>query len=174
MNAHARQLAASLCATLTLGLWVVAGVVRSQNETLRRITRTPERTFNLNPNISGDGQHIAFESNANMTGTGNDAAATGFHALRVDLTGEGAAFTRIAPSRAPAPAISHDGSRIAFASRENLTGENPDGNSEIFLFADGKLQQVTNTSPRDAAHRRRKFSTLNLQRRLARSIRFQP
>ncbi|HJR07301.1 MAG TPA: Ig-like domain-containing protein [Pyrinomonadaceae bacterium] len=148
MNSHTRQLAASLCASLALGLWVVVGV-RSQNDAVRRITNTPERTLNLNPTISGDGQHIAFESNANLTTT----SVAGFHTLRADLTGNSAAFTQIAASRAPAPAISRDGSRLAFASRENLTGENPDGNSEIFLFADGKLRQVTNTSPHDATLR---------------------
>ncbi|HYP02464.1 MAG TPA: Ig-like domain-containing protein, partial [Pyrinomonadaceae bacterium] len=136
-----------------LGLWV--GVVRSQNETVRRITRTPEQSFNLNPTISGDGQHIAFESNANLTGgiATTATAVAGFNTLRADLSGESAAFTQIAASRAPAPAISHDGSRLAFASRENLTGENSDGNSEIFLFTDGRLRQVTNTHPRDATLR---------------------
>jgi len=129
----------------------MSGVVRSQNETPRRITRTPERTLNLNPTISGDGQHVAFESTANFSAVGDLAA--GFHTLRVDLTGERAAFTQIAASRAPAPAISRDGSRLAFASRENLTGENTDGNSEIFLYADAKLRQLTNTSPRDPSQR---------------------
>jgi uncharacterized protein (TIGR03437 family) len=145
LNSRTRQLAASLCASLALCLYVA--VVRSQNEAARRITDTPERTLNLNPLISGDGQHIAFESTANLTGTGGLAAS--FYTLRADLTGDSTAFTQVAASRAPAPAISRDGSRLAFASRENLTGENADGNSEIFLYADAKLRQITNTSPRD-------------------------
>ena len=43
------------------------------------------------------------------------------------------------------PEISGDGSRIAFFSIEDLTGDNPDGNREIFLInADGTgLRQVT-------------------------------
>lgn len=32
------------------------------------------------------------------------------------------------------PSISSDGSRLVFTSRADLTGENPDGNSEVFLF----------------------------------------
>ncbi|HEY1404500.1 MAG TPA: hypothetical protein VGB05_10265, partial [Pyrinomonadaceae bacterium] len=144
MNTHARRLFASLLAILALCLWVAS--VRSQNDTLRRITVTPEHALNLNPTISGDGRRVAFESTANLSGASGRA---GFHAFRADLSGQSGAFTQMAASRAPAPAISRDGSRIAFASRENLTGENPDGNSEIFLFADEKLQQITHTSPRD-------------------------
>ena len=148
LNSHTRQLATSLCITLALCLWV--SVVRSQNEMVRHLTVTPERSFNLNPTLSGDGRHIAFESTEKLAGAGSGAA---FHTLRADLTEDGAAFTHVAASRAPAPALSRDGSRLAFASRENLTGQNADGNSEIFLFDGGKLHQITNTSPRDAAQR---------------------
>ena len=52
-----------------------------------------------------------------------------------------------------APAISQDGSRIAFASKDDPLTTNPDGNSEIFLFDGAKLTQVTNTSPGDLANR---------------------
>jgi uncharacterized protein (TIGR03437 family) len=146
--------AASLCVALALGLCaVVAPGVRSQSDAqpLRRITHTPERTLNLNPTISGDGRRIAFESTGDLTGANNGGA--GFHTLRADITNDGATLTSIAASRAPAPALSRDGSHLAFASRENLTGENPDGNSEIFLFEGERLRQITNTTPRDAARR---------------------
>ncbi|HEY9402263.1 MAG TPA: Ig-like domain-containing protein [Pyrinomonadaceae bacterium] len=146
MNPHARLLFASLLSALAFCLLVAA--VRSQNDALRRITVTPEHALNLNPTLSGDGRRIAFESTARLTGANG---GTGFHALRADLAGERAVFTDMAASRAPAPAMSRDGSRIAFASRENPTGENADGNSEIFLYADERLQQITHTSPRDHA-----------------------
>jgi Tol biopolymer transport system component len=44
--------------------------------------------------------------------------------------------------------ISADGSRVAFASPRNLTGQNADGNVEVFLFtvATGTLIQVTDTT----------------------------
>lgn len=150
MKSYARLFNASLCIALALGLCVVVVSVRSQSNTPRRLTFTSERTLNLNPTLSGDGRHIAFESSGDLTGTNN---AAGFHTVRADITCEGAAFTRIAQSRAPAPALSQDGSRLAFASRENLTGENADGNSEIFLFDGARLRQLTNTSPRDPAQR---------------------
>lgn len=149
MNAHTRRLFATALAFLTLCLW--AASARSQNDTtVRRISSTPEHALNLNPTLSGDGRRIAFESTAHLTGAGGGA---GFHTLLVDLTEERAVFTRAAATRAPSPAMSRDGSRLAFASRENLTGENADGNSEIFLLTDERLQQITHTSPRDPAAR---------------------
>lgn len=45
-----------------------------------------------------------------------------------------------------APSINRDGSRIAFASGFDLTGGNPDGSQEIFLFAAGSIIQVTDTA----------------------------
>jgi len=45
------------------------------------------------------------------------------------------------------PSINADGSKIAFASSADLTGNNPDGNSEIFLYdrTTNSLTQITNT-----------------------------
>ncbi|MGI9105545.1 MAG: Ig-like domain-containing protein [Pyrinomonadaceae bacterium] len=150
MNTHTRQCAAILFVALPVCLWVAS--VRSQQggATLRRITSTAERGLNLNPTLSGDGRRIAFESTENLADTGG---SSGFRALLVDLTDENFRFMQVAASRAPAPALSHDGMRVAFASRENLTGENPDGNSEIFLFDGALLQQLTRTSPVDEAQR---------------------
>lgn len=148
MNTHIRRLFIFLLPALALCLWVVAA--RSQNSTMRRLTLTSEHALNLNPTISGDGRRVAFESTANLGGANGKAS---FHTLRIDLSGEQAAFTEVAASRAPAPAMSRDGSRLAFASRENLTGENMDGNPEIFFYADEKLQQITHTSPRDTSQR---------------------
>src|SRR5258707_862278 len=54
---------------------------------------------------------------------------------------------------AVAPAISQDGSRIAFASKDEPLGKNLDGNSEIFLFDGVELTQITNTSPGDLGNR---------------------
>ncbi len=150
MNTHSRRLFASLLAAFALCLWVTAA--RSQNDraTVRRITRTPEHALNLNPTISGDGRRIAFESTARLTGASGSA---NFHTLRVDLTGERTVFTDVAAARAPAPAMSRDGSHLVFASRENPSGENADGNSEIFLFTAEGLRQITHTTPGNPAQR---------------------
>ena len=63
------------------------------------------------------------------------------------------AFAQIGISRAVAPAVSQDGSRIAFASTEDLVGTNPDRNSEIFLFNGTTVSQLTNTTPADISTR---------------------
>src|SRR5437773_6868792 len=123
---------------------------QTQSNTPRRITNTSEVTININPAISGDGRVVAFES------TGDLAAAGGpdhFRALRANVSEEPSVFTQMAVSRAPAPAISQDGSRIAFASKDDPLGTNTDGNSEIFLFDGSKLSQITNTLASSVADR---------------------
>jgi hypothetical protein len=144
---------------LLLALIVLATIVvclirvpdsRMQSSTLRRITNTSEEGINLNPTISGDGRVIGFESTEDVAAAGG---TDHFRAIRVNITNDPATFFQVAGSRFVAPAISQDGSRIAFASREDLLGNNSDGNSEIFLFDGAKLSQITNTSPGSLANR---------------------
>src|SRR5436190_10349132 len=134
-----------------LGLIVLVTVVvclvrvrdaRTQLSILRRITNTTEEGINLNPTISGDGRVIGFESTEDVSGAGG---TDHFRAIRANISSDPAAFQQMAGSRAVTPAISQDGSRIAFASRDNPLGTNTDGNSEIFLFDGSRLIQVTNT-----------------------------
>lgn len=124
--------------------------VGMQSSTLRRITNTSEEGLNLNPSISGDGRVIGFESTEDVAAAGG---ADHFRGIRANITGDPATFFQLAGSRLIAPAISQDGSRIAFASRDDLVGANSDGNSEIFLFDGAKLLQITNTSPGSLANR---------------------
>lgn len=61
-------------------------------------------------------------------------------------------LTRVTNTRyySGAPSINADGTRIAFLSNADLTGENPDANDEIFLFnaTSGTITQITHvTSP---------------------------
>lgn len=53
--------------------------------------------------------------------------------------------------RIPSAQISADGSRIVFSSGGNFTGENPDGNTEVFLFdtITRSIYQVTKTTEGD-------------------------
>ncbi len=118
--------------------------------TLRRVTTTSEEAINLNPSISGDGRLVAFESSADIAGTGiNDS----FHAIRADVSTIPPTFLQMSASRAPAPAVSQDGSRIAFASFDNPLGTNSDSNSEVFLYDGAKLTQITHTAPDKATER---------------------
>src|SRR5437870_2438789 len=118
---------------------------RAQTQSnLRRITNTTEEGININPSISGDGRIVAFESTEDIAGA---AGSDHFRAIRANIAVDPATFFQIGGTRAVAPAISQDGSRIAFASKDDPLGTNPDGNSEIFLFDGAKLIQVTNTTP---------------------------
>src|SRR5438128_1685078 len=124
-------------AALTLIGWRSA---RTQSGGLRRITNTSEEGINLNPSISGDGRIIAFESTEDLAGAGGSDQ---FRAIRSNVAVEPPAFFQIGGTRAAAPAVSQDGSRITFASKDDPVGMNPDGNSEIFLFDGATLRQVT-------------------------------
>lgn len=119
-------------------------------DALRRVTNTAEEKINLNPSLSGDGRQVAFESSADLAANGG---TNSFRAFRAALATEPAAFTQLGPTRAISPAISQDGSIIAYASKENPLGTNLDGNSEIFLYSSGQLRQITNTLPGDASLR---------------------
>ena len=123
---------------------------QTQSGGLRRITNTSEEGNNLNPSVSGDGRIIAFESTEDIAGAGGSDQ---FRAIRSNVAVDPPAFFQIGGTRAAAPAISQDGSRITFASKDDPVGMNPDGNSEIFLFDGATLRQVTNTSPGDISNR---------------------
>src|SRR5205085_6556274 len=111
---------------LTLALCVVEiQTALSQSAGFRKITNTPEESLNLNPALSGDGEHIAFESTADIAHRGEGYY---FRAFRADIASDALNFLQFSLSRAVAPAISQDGSRIAFASNDDPLGQNTDGN----------------------------------------------
>jgi Tol biopolymer transport system component len=123
---------------------------RTQSAGLRRITNTSEEGISINPSISGNGKTIAFETTEDLAGAGG---RDHFRAIRANVASDPASFFQMGGTRAVTPAISQDGSRIAFASKDDPLGTNPDGNSEIFLLDGARLTQVTNTSSVDAAFR---------------------
>jgi hypothetical protein len=123
---------------------------QTQSPVLRRVTTTTEEGINLNPSISGDGRVLAFESTEDIAGAGGNDH---FRAIRANVATDPASFVQMGGTRAVAPTISQDGSRIAFASKDDPLGTNPDGNSEIFLLDGARLVQVTNTSPGNVATR---------------------
>ncbi|MBV9210409.1 MAG: lamin tail domain-containing protein [Acidobacteria bacterium] len=121
-----------------------------QTVPLRRITNTAEDKISLNPSLSGDGEHLVFESNADLNNTGGTSS---FRAFQASLNSEPVIFEQLGLTRAVAPAVSQDGASIAFASKDNPLGTNADGNSEIFLYAAGTLRQITNTLPAEPSLR---------------------
>lgn len=98
--------------------------------------------------MSADGTRIVFVS---TNSTASDTTTTFFLLdTETDTLTQIASFTenrlrrfQVSPAR-----ISTDGSRIAFTSQGNLTGQNADGNPEVFLFtvATSTLTQITNTT----------------------------
>lgn len=121
-----------------------------QSSLPRRLTHTSEQSLNLNPSLSGDGRRIAFESTHDLAQVGGNS---GFRALLSEIRSDSLSFYQIAQSRAVSPAISQDGSRIAFASAEDLVGQNPDRNFEIYLHDARALVQLTHTTPSDLTER---------------------
>jgi uncharacterized protein (TIGR03437 family) len=127
---------------------------------LARLTVTAEQAVSLNPSLSDDGRVVVFESSANFVDGG---LSSSFHGLRAHVAadpvsgnalGEDAAvFEELAGSRMASSALSSDGSVVAFASTEDLVGENADRNSEIFLWTGSGLGQVTHTLPGSSATR---------------------
>ena len=96
--------------------------------------------------MNDDGTRIAFRSTADLTGQNPDGNSENF--LFDTTTGVLTQITRTqGAGTVGQPAISSSGTRIVFDARENLTGMNPDGNAEIFLFdtTTGTLTQITRT-----------------------------
>jgi Tol biopolymer transport system component len=109
---------------------------------------TAEMAFtNFDLSISGNGTRIAFLSTLNLTGGNADGngeifffdTATNSFTQVTDTTGFGGNSD---------PALSDEGTRIAFRSSYDLTGGNPDGNQEILLYNNqtGSFTQLTNTT----------------------------
>ncbi len=98
------------------------------------------------PVISSDGQWAAFASTADLTGSNADGNREIFRVNTVTLAVQ--QVTASAGGESLAPAIDADGSRIAFQSTADLTGDNSDGSTEIFLYdADtGSVSQITSAA----------------------------
>jgi Tol biopolymer transport system component len=104
-----------------------------------QLTSTNGGFSNHFPSISADGRQVAFQR---LEFTGQSA---------IFLYDGGSGLTNLTGFAAnddlPRPSINAEGTRIAFAFRTDLTGGNPDGNAEVFLFnaASNSFAQVTNT-----------------------------
>jgi Tol biopolymer transport system component len=96
--------------------------------------------------VTGDGRRVVFVSSADLTGDNVDGSSEVFAVEIVGgsftqlTSGSGGFVEELAPSE--------DGTRVAFRSSDDLTGDNPDGNAEIFLIAGptGGVVQVTDTT----------------------------
>lgn len=113
-----------------------------------QVTNSPNN-ISQQPSISADGDLIAFESDADLTG-GNGDGNREIFVYRVST----ASFTQITQSTGAGQSanfdavISPDGTRVTFRSTRDLIGDNADGNVDLFSYelATGTLRQITRTS----------------------------
>lgn len=96
------------------------------------------------PSINANGTRIAFISNGDPIGDNPD----GNDELFLWIQGTGITqITDTVGGSSVCPSINSDGTRIAFCYTGDLTGDNADGNREIFLWIEGSgFTQVTNTT----------------------------
>ena len=134
---------------VTVALLLVAGLALlpgrvSSNSNVVRLTTTPAQSLNLNPSLSDDGRVVVFESSASFFSAG---PSDSFRAIRVEVGSDPPVFADVGKTRIVSPALSKDASVVAFASTEDLIGENADRNSEIYLMTGSGLRQITHTLP---------------------------
>lgn len=109
--------------------------------------------FGSAPSISADGARIAFVSSYAFVSNHEIYYRSGISLLDVNTS----TLTQVVDNSIgvspywnpdPIPFLSGDGTRIAFHTRNNLTGDNPEGHVEVFLFdtRTGVLTQITNTT----------------------------
>ena len=132
-----------LCFLALLLVTVLLPPRANSHSSVVRLTTTPEQAMNLNPSLSDDGRVVVFESSANFFAGG---LSDSFHAIRADVGGDPPVFVDVGKTRIISPALSANGAIIAFASTEDLVGQNADRNSEIYLLTSAGLKQLTHSS----------------------------
>lgn len=104
-----------------------------------QITQT-NGSLNVSPWISGDGFRISFQSNADFAGENPD----GGHEVFLYDT-RNSSYIQVTQGSDNVPfqssALNSDGTRIGLSGTRDLTGENPDGNGEVYV---GTIPAFTN------------------------------
>lgn len=109
---------------------------------LSQITNDPELP-SLGPSINGDGDYIAFQSSANITG-GNINPVTQIYVYDV-INDQFSQLTADLVRNSSQPSINSHATHIAFQSSADFTGQNGDNSVEIFLvtISDNTIIQIT-------------------------------
>jgi Tol biopolymer transport system component len=133
MNASGTRIAFSASSNLTGENPDYNNEIFLVDTTTRAVTQLTHSTGNFNgfPAINANGTRIAFASAEDLTGENPDPNAEIF--LVHSLTRAVTQLTHSTEGENLGPVINASGTRIAFPSFSDLTGENPDGNIEIFL-----------------------------------------
>lgn len=124
-----RRSIASLLA-MTASLVIAAGSPALAVDPVTQITDDSSCTSTV-PASDGAGTIAAWQSDCDPAGTNVDGSIEIFRAVVGEAPAQLTAGSGCSSTR---PSMSSDGSRIAFESSCNLTGNNADGNVEIFLW----------------------------------------
>ncbi len=122
-------------------LWSEAG------STITQLTDVAAFAFTVTPEISGDGSTVVFESDGNVGGL-NPSLNYEVFVVNTATTAVTAVTSTVVEGGGQ-PTVSADGREVAFSSAGNLTGQNADGSTEVFLWdADGgpSTTQLTNAT----------------------------
>ncbi len=138
------QFIALLCFLFSLFLCSTPNAYSQATCNFEQITVTDSES-NTNPTINADGTRIAFVSAANITGDNPDRS------IELFLWDKSDGITQITDTDFKFnidPSINKDGTKIAFVSDADLTGMNPDLNSEIYVWDEltEKFTQITDTT----------------------------
>lgn len=111
-------------------------VMNSSGANIIQLSGTNSSDNNNNGNsqfaeISADGSRIAFQSNVSLVDTQNNNGSVEIYVL--DSSGNNLQQLSDSSTDATQPTISANGQRVAFQSSANLSGNNPQGNVQIFV-----------------------------------------
>ncbi len=111
---------------------------------------TPASSSSANASINANGTLIALESDMNINGGNPDGNDEIF--LLNTTTGVFTQITDEPAGNSSQPSINADGTRIAFVSRANINGGNPEGNQEIYLYDTSTMlfTQITSDTSGDS------------------------
>jgi len=116
--------------------------------TFTQITDTTVISHNLRAGISSDGTIVSFDSEGDLTGDNADLNQELFiYDADTDTITQATDSTGGTNQSNRSPSVSPDGSLVVFESDLDLTGNNPDGNVEMFFFdsVTDNITQITNT-----------------------------
>lgn len=112
---------------------------------ISQLTDSPLSATYNSPSTNANGTRIAFSSYSDLTGNNADGSSEIF--LFDTNTSDLNQITDLNDSHASGPRINDDGTRIAFVSSANITGDNPGGDLQVLLFDTGSntFTQITDS-----------------------------
>lgn len=121
--------------------WFASPAMAATDQVTSDVSQSGCSSFS--PVSDAAGEVAAWQSNCDPVGANADGSIEIF---RAPVGGAPIQITAGGGCTSARPSMNSDGSRIAFESSCNLTGANPDGNVEIFLWRNGNISQLTTST----------------------------